>query len=197
MRIVNGKDFWAGLMFVGFGLSFVLWSQNYPMGSALRMGPAYFPTTLGGLMAVLGALVFARSFFSKIEAPIKQLPLRIWLLAAALVLTVPMYNFAEWFGDSELARWLLGALTLGLFLGAWGDRSLFVILISVAAFGYTVRPLGLTAATIILVMGAAFAGHEFKFKEAAMLAGFMALFAVWAFVKGLGLSMNIWPYAWS
>ena len=51
MHIRNGKDFWAGLMFVGAGLSFMLVAQNYPMGSAVRMGPAYFPTMLGGLLA--------------------------------------------------------------------------------------------------------------------------------------------------
>jgi hypothetical protein len=198
MRITNGKDFWSGLMFIGFGLAFMFISRNYPMGSALRMGPAYFPTVLGGLMAVLGALVLIRSFFSKIETPIKQLPLRIYLLIPALLLTIPMYFFNEWFGPgNDAARWVLGAVTLGMFLASWGDRSLFVILLSVAAFGYLVRPAGLVVATVVLVMGAAFAGHEFKLKEAGILAAGLALFAVWVFVKGLGLSMNIWPYAWS
>ena len=36
---------------------FMAVAQNYPMGSAVRMGPAYFPTVLGGLLAVLGAMV--------------------------------------------------------------------------------------------------------------------------------------------
>jgi hypothetical protein len=197
MRITNGKDFWSGLMFVGFGLAFVFISRSYPMGSALRMGPAYFPTVLGGLMAVLGAIVLIRSFFSKIETPLKQFPLRIWMLLGAIVLTIPMYYFTEWFGNIEWARWVLGAVTLGLFLGSWGPPSLFVILLSVAAFGYIVRPAGLAVATVVLIMGSAFAGHEFKWKEATMLAVGLALFAVWVFVKGLGLSMNIWPYAWS
>src|SRR5574341_1313761 len=30
------------------------------MGAAMRMGPAYFPTILGGLLAVLGGLTLAR-----------------------------------------------------------------------------------------------------------------------------------------
>jgi aspartyl/asparaginyl-tRNA synthetase len=30
---------------------------------ALRMGPGYFPTWLGGIMSVFGVVVFARSFF--------------------------------------------------------------------------------------------------------------------------------------
>jgi hypothetical protein len=62
MRIKNAKDFWAGLMFLAFGLGFVLVARNYSMGTAVRMGPAYFPTVLGGILTVLGAVIFLRSF---------------------------------------------------------------------------------------------------------------------------------------
>lgn len=62
MNIKAPKDFWAGLMFLAFGLGFVWAGQNYQMGTAVRMGPAYFPTMLGGLLAVLGLVVFVRSF---------------------------------------------------------------------------------------------------------------------------------------
>ena len=68
LKIKSPKDFWAGLMFLGFGLFFAIWAVvNYQMGSAVRMGPAYFPTVLGGLMAVLGLLILAGSF--AIEGP--------------------------------------------------------------------------------------------------------------------------------
>lgn len=63
MKIKSPRDFWAGLMFIGFGLFFLIVAQmNYQMGSAVRMGPAYFPTVLGGLLAVLGAIVLFSSF---------------------------------------------------------------------------------------------------------------------------------------
>ena len=62
VRIRAPKDFWAGLMFIGFGLFFMVWAlTHYQMGSAVRMGPAYFPTVLGGLLAFLGALVLIES----------------------------------------------------------------------------------------------------------------------------------------
>jgi len=61
MKIKSPKDFWAGLMFIAFGLFFLVVARNYQMGSAVRMGPAYFPTVLGGLMAVLGGIVFVQS----------------------------------------------------------------------------------------------------------------------------------------
>ena len=47
MKIKNPKDFLAGLMFIVFGLFFVIGARNYQLGSAARMGPAYFPTLLG------------------------------------------------------------------------------------------------------------------------------------------------------
>jgi hypothetical protein len=61
MKIKAPKDFWAGLMFLAFGLGFAWAAQGYQMGTAVRMGPAYFPTMLGGLLAVLGLVVFVRS----------------------------------------------------------------------------------------------------------------------------------------
>ncbi|HYL90134.1 MAG TPA: tripartite tricarboxylate transporter TctB family protein [Burkholderiales bacterium] len=68
MKIKSPKDFWAGVMFFGVGLFFMLWSISfYQMGSAVRMGPAYFPAVLGGLLAVLGAIVLAGSF--TVEGP--------------------------------------------------------------------------------------------------------------------------------
>lgn len=62
MRIRSPRDFWAGVMFVGFGLFFVAWSfAHYQMGSAVRMGPGYFPAMLGGLLILLGAIVLLQS----------------------------------------------------------------------------------------------------------------------------------------
>lgn len=62
-QVKNAKDFWAGLMFIAFGVAFIVVSQNYAMGSAVRMGPAYFPTMLAGLQLVFGLFIFARAFF--------------------------------------------------------------------------------------------------------------------------------------
>ena len=62
MRITSPRNFWAGLMFVAFGLFFAIWAVvNYQMGTAVRMGPAYFPAVLGGLLAFLGLVVLVMS----------------------------------------------------------------------------------------------------------------------------------------
>ena len=63
MKIKSPKDFWAGLMFIGVGAFFVVWAAtHYQLGTAVRMGPAYFPILLGGLLAFLGLLVLVESF---------------------------------------------------------------------------------------------------------------------------------------
>lgn len=86
MRIKSPKDFWAGLMFVGFGLFFMIGAGNYDLGSAARMGPAYFPTMLGGMMAVIGGVVFAQSFVVT-GGKVAAIPLRLlFFMTAALLL---------------------------------------------------------------------------------------------------------------
>ena len=63
MKIKSPKDFWAGLMFIGVGAFFVAWAAtHYQLGTAVRMGPAYFPILLGGLLVFLGALILLESF---------------------------------------------------------------------------------------------------------------------------------------
>ncbi|MGH6784971.1 MAG: tripartite tricarboxylate transporter TctB family protein, partial [Sphingomicrobium sp.] len=62
IKIKAPKDFWAGLMFIGVGLFFMAWAlTHYQMGTAVRMGPAYFPAVLGGLLGFLGILVLIES----------------------------------------------------------------------------------------------------------------------------------------
>lgn len=58
----NPKDFWTGLIYIFFGSSAILIARDYGMGTAIKMGPAYFPTILGGLLVVIGAISVIRSF---------------------------------------------------------------------------------------------------------------------------------------
>ena len=61
MRVARSKEFWSGLMFIGFGLGFVIIARDYTLGTAARMGPAYFPTVLGGVLILLGVSLVVRS----------------------------------------------------------------------------------------------------------------------------------------
>jgi len=196
MKITNGKDFWAGVMFIAFGLGFMVVAQNYAMGNAVRMGPAYFPTVLGGMLAVLGAVVFLRAFLSKIEYPLRVFPFRLRYVLVGLGLGVVAY-YTQPTRDAvmvwQIGHMLLAGLAVGLIFAAFGERSLWVILFSVVIFGYVLKPLGLVMAIGLLVFVSAWGGHEFRWKEVTILAVALAIFSVFAFVRGLGLPMNVWP----
>lgn len=59
--IRHPKDFWTGIIFLFFGLGAIILGLDYEMGTAGRMGPAYFPTVLGGLLTLIGAIAVVRS----------------------------------------------------------------------------------------------------------------------------------------
>lgn len=55
------QDFFAGTIYAAFGLAAILIGRDYEMGTATRMGPAYFPSVLGGLLLLIGVISIARS----------------------------------------------------------------------------------------------------------------------------------------
>jgi hypothetical protein len=55
-------DLMAGITFVVLGLAFAIGGARYDVGTALRMGSGYVPLGLGGILAVLGAIIIVASF---------------------------------------------------------------------------------------------------------------------------------------
>ena len=62
MRIKNFKDFYTGILFVLFGAGFAWGATRYSLGTAAKMGAGYFPLLLGGLLTLIGVVIFVRSF---------------------------------------------------------------------------------------------------------------------------------------
>ena len=60
----NNRDFLAGLAFIAIGALAVVFARDYPMGSAMRMGPGYFPMILGGILFLFGVYVMVRGIYS-------------------------------------------------------------------------------------------------------------------------------------
>ena len=82
----NPKEFWSGVIFVLFGASAVLIGSDYSMGTAGRMGPAYFPTILGSLLAIIGLISILRSLLRPGEAVERFAVREIILVMVAVVL---------------------------------------------------------------------------------------------------------------
>jgi hypothetical protein len=57
IKLRNNKDFWAGIMLIATGAASIFIARGYPFGSTMRMGPGYFPSMLGGILALFGIYV--------------------------------------------------------------------------------------------------------------------------------------------
>jgi hypothetical protein len=79
------KNFWIGIIFIFFGLAAVVYAWELDMGTAGRMGPAYFPTALGGLLALVGLAGVIRSFIGHGE-PIGKFHIKDILVILGAVL---------------------------------------------------------------------------------------------------------------
>jgi hypothetical protein len=140
MRIKSPKDFWAGLMFLGFGIFFAVWAYaNYQMGTAVRMGPAYFPIVLGGMLAVLGAIVLLEAFTIDGPPVPKMLMRPLILISLACV----VYGYAMKPAGLVIATGLL------VFISAYGGhefkwKEVVILYIILIVFSVLVFVKGLT-----------------------------------------------------
>ena len=197
-KIKSPKDFWAGLMFIGFGAFFMIWAlTHYQMGSAVRMGPAYFPVLLGGLMTFLGVLVLLEAFVLRPDpaAAELKLPFNIVDIVIALVIFGVVMYLAKLLKVSPdygslAATAIISVLTV-LFRPA--AKPLVLISAGCVAYGYLMKPLGLVLATAALVFIGAYGGHEFKWKEVLILYVVLIIFSILVFVKGLTLPFPVCP----
>ncbi len=89
MKHIDLRDFAAGVALVAFGTFVALYaSSHYQIGQASRMGPGYFPTALGWVLAGLGVVIILFSFRKTVHAitppPFAVRPL-LAVLAAVLL----------------------------------------------------------------------------------------------------------------
>ena len=90
MKIRNQRDFGAGIMYMVIGLFFTIVATQYPMGTAAKMGPGYFPFWLGILMTLIGLLVLVKSMGAK--AAIESIPKFNWKIIAQITGSVVLYG---------------------------------------------------------------------------------------------------------
>ena len=74
-------------------------------------------------------------------------------------------------------------------------KPLAIVLASVLLFGLVVTKVGLVIATLLLVLVASTASHEYRWRESIVAAIALAVFVVVAFRYGLGLQLPTWPPA--
>jgi hypothetical protein len=163
------KDLGAGGIFLGFGVAALGLARDLPMGTAGRMGPGYFPTVLGGLLALVGAAVIARAALRGLRAGPAD---GAGAPPAAAPAGPPPRPPA---GREPPFAW----------------RPLVLVTAATAAFGMLLRGAGLVPATVVLVIGSACASPRFSLRTAVPLAVGSAIFCALVFVKALGVPLPI------
>ena len=123
------RDLAAGLIFIAFGLAFAGTAYTYDLGSALRMGPGYFPLVLGGLLTLLGAGVIVEGIVKSEDVPLGGVPWRgLVLLTAALIV----------FGYGVRRAGLAPALFAAVFLAALASAKTGIVRAAIMAAGLTI-----------------------------------------------------------
>ena len=72
------------------GLFFTIIATQYPMGTAAKMGPGYFPFYLGILMTLLGLFILIKSMGAK--AAIESIPPFNWKIIGLITGSVILYG---------------------------------------------------------------------------------------------------------
>jgi hypothetical protein len=138
--LLRNKDFWSGAMLVAIGVAAVAIARGYPMGTSLRMGPAYFPTMLGGLLVLGGVYLVFKGFRST--------------------------DFIE---------------------PGWSLRALIVVPLTLVVFGVLMDRAGFIPALVVLILGSAAAGREFRLVEMLLFTAGLTIMCIAVFIWGLGL----------
>jgi hypothetical protein len=85
MSFAHRRDYYAGGLMVLIGGGAAVVGSQYQMGSLTRMGPGFFPTILGILLAILGIVIAGTAAYSATpatEGPAMRPDWRGWLCIA-------------------------------------------------------------------------------------------------------------------
>ena len=130
--LLNNKRFLAGIMFIGIGVVSVYMARDYPMGSALRMGPGYFPIVLGGIVIGFGIweLIIGVlkpdpvqgnwSIRALVILPLGAVVFGILMEAAGFIPALIALVIVSAFAGREFKLWEVAALAVGLTIACTG-----------------------------------------------------------------------------
>lgn len=85
MKNRDTRDLVGGILLIAIGIFAALHARQYELGELQRMGPGYFPTALGILLAILGFFVAVPALFregTSIKIEWKSL---FWVMVSILI----------------------------------------------------------------------------------------------------------------
>jgi hypothetical protein len=117
---VHKRDFYAGGLMILIGLGIAIKGATYRLGSPMHMGPGFFPTSLGGLLVLIGIAIAAPAFVPSApgeeqdESILPEHP-QWWAWFCILMSPVFFVFFGRYFGMAP------GTFAC-VFIAALGDR---------------------------------------------------------------------------
>jgi hypothetical protein len=133
MSFSHRRDYYAGALMVLVGGGAAVVGSQYQLGSLTRMGPGFFPTALGVLLALLGIAIAGTAATTPAptasEAPAARPDWRGWLcITAGALLFIGLAKYAG----------LVAATFACVFVAALGDRQNTIKEAALLAIGLTI-----------------------------------------------------------
>ena len=128
----NNKQFLSGLMFLAIGAVAIFIAQDYPMGSALRMGPGYFPIVLGGIIGLFGIYELVKGILKPepiignwsvralIVLPLSAVIFGVLMETVGFVPALIVLIIVSALAGDEFKLWEVVALSIGLTIACVG-----------------------------------------------------------------------------
>ncbi len=146
MTALAAKDFWAGLMFVGFGAAALMVGADLRPGTAADMGPGYVPRAIGWILVGLGGIISLHGVLRPAEQ-IERLharPLFLTVIAiVAFASVLPRFGLVP-----ALLPLIACAALAGRELGVLATLAIFIVM---AVFCIVVFKIGLGMSLPIVV----------------------------------------------
>lgn len=111
--LTQNKDFLSGLMFMAIGALGLYMALDYPMGSALRMGPGYFPNVLSGLLMLAGIYCLIHGLLKSEEMKIQG----NWSVRALIILPTSAIVFGLLMEHTGLIPALIALIFVSAYAG--------------------------------------------------------------------------------
>ena len=139
-RLHINKDLVAGLMFMAWGAVALWLGRKFPVGSAMRMGPGYFPLVLAWLLLGFGFVIGARGAVTEGER------LEAWYWRPVVMVLLSFVVFAALIDRAGLAPACFLAILIGAYAGRdfrLGETLILSVALTAGAVGLFIYALGL------------------------------------------------------
>jgi hypothetical protein len=110
-RLHVNRDLLAGLMFAGWGAAGLWVASDYPVGSALRMGPGYMPRLLCWGLLLVGIAIAVKG------AMVEGEPVERWHWRPLVVVSAAILAFAWLLQPGGLVAATFAIVVIGAFGG--------------------------------------------------------------------------------